>query len=156
MAFYEFETVWKLRAPLEAVWYAIVDAGRWPEWWDGVRHVELLQPGDGNGVGTIQRLTWRSRLPYSLTFDTEVVRVEPMARIEGRASGELQGTGIWRFEADGPITTLRYEWRVSTTRGWMNLLAPIARPLFRWNHDYVMHGGATGLAKLLGAELLVG
>jgi hypothetical protein len=36
----------------------------------------------------------------------------------------------------------------------MNLLAPLARPAFRWNHDYVMHNGAVGLAKLLGAELL--
>ena len=37
----------------------------------------------------------------------------------------------------------------------MNRLAPVARPLFAWNHDVVMRRGAEGLARLLGAQLLV-
>ena len=41
-----------------------------------------------------------------------------------------------------------------TTRPWMNLLAPVARPFFRWNHNVVMHQGGVGLAGLLGAQLL--
>jgi hypothetical protein len=36
----------------------------------------------------------------------------------------------------------------------MNLLAPVARPIFRWNHNVVMHQGGRGLAALLGARLL--
>jgi hypothetical protein len=36
----------------------------------------------------------------------------------------------------------------------MNLLAPVARPIFAWNHDYVMRNGADGLSRLLGATLL--
>jgi hypothetical protein len=34
----------------------------------------------------------------------------------------------------------------------MNLLAPIARPAFAWNHDYVMEHGREGLLKLLGVS----
>ena len=41
-----------------------------------------------------------------------------------------------------------------TTRAWMNVLAPIARPIFAVNHDYVMRNGGQGLARLLGAPLL--
>jgi hypothetical protein len=37
----------------------------------------------------------------------------------------------------------------------MNLLAPIARPVFGWNHDYVMRNGGEGLARLLGVPLLL-
>ena len=33
-------------------------------------------------------------------------------------------------------------------------LAPLARPLFAWNHDYVMRNGGRGLARLLDARLL--
>jgi hypothetical protein len=44
---------------------------------------------------------------------------------------------------------------VKTTEWWMNLLAPIARPLFAWNHDVVMRQGGEGLARLLGTRLLV-
>jgi hypothetical protein len=36
----------------------------------------------------------------------------------------------------------------------MNLLAPVARPAFQSNHDYVMRNGGAGLAELLGARLL--
>ncbi|MCA1656715.1 MAG: polyketide cyclase, partial [Actinobacteria bacterium] len=34
------------------------------------------------------------------------------------------------------------------------LLAPLARPVFRWNHDVVMRQGGEGLADRLGARLL--
>ena len=53
-----------------------------------------------------------------------------------------------------PVTAVVYEWNVSTTKPWMNLLAPIARPLFAWNHDWVMRNGGEGLAQLLGCRLL--
>jgi hypothetical protein len=36
----------------------------------------------------------------------------------------------------------------------MNLLSPIARPVFEWNHDWVMRNGGEGLAALLGCRLL--
>jgi hypothetical protein len=29
---------------------------------------------------------------------------------------------------------------------WMRFIAPIAAPVFRWNHDGVMRAGAQGLA----------
>ncbi|HKQ32652.1 MAG TPA: polyketide cyclase, partial [Thermodesulfobacteriota bacterium] len=45
----------------------------------------------------------------------------------------------------------RYDWQVETTKPWMNLIAPLARPIFKWNHDVVMKWGAEGLARRLGA-----
>jgi hypothetical protein len=36
----------------------------------------------------------------------------------------------------------------------MNALAPLARPAFAWNHDWVMRNGGRGLAGLLGCRLL--
>lgn len=77
-----------------------------------------------------------------------VTRVEPFSRIESTAAGELEGTGLWTFSRQGPATLVRYDWNVRTTRPWMNALAPVARPLFRWNHDVVMAWGFQGLQKL--------
>lgn len=71
----------------------------------------------------------------------ETTRVEPVSIIEGRAIGELQGAGRWQLSNDGAITTIRYDWRVETTKCWMNYLAPIARPIFKWNHNVVMRWG---------------
>jgi hypothetical protein len=155
MAPYRFLTTWCLEAPIEPVWEAIYDSERWPEWWRGVERVVELEAGDENGLGQVGRYTWRSRLPYELTFEVRTTRVERPHLLEGEATGELAGTGRWRLFEGAGATVALYEWDVRTTRPWMNLLAPLARPIFAWNHDWVMRNGATGLARLLGARLLV-
>ena len=154
MANYEFVTVWHVKAPIEKVWELIYHSENWPEWWRGVEKVERLKEGDANHVGALFRYTWKSKLPYRLIFEMETTRVAPMSLIEGRAIGELQGTGCWRLSQEGEVTTVRYDWKVETTRAWMNLLAPVARPFFSWNHDVVMGWGGEGLARRLGITLL--
>ncbi len=79
----------------------------------------------------------------------ETTLVEPISVIEGRAIGELQGIGRWQLSNDGDITTACYDWKVETTKRWMNFLAPIARPVFQWNHGVVMSWGSKGLEKRL-------
>jgi hypothetical protein len=48
---------------------------------------------------------------------------------------------------------VRYDWKVETTKAWMNFLAPVARPFFSWNHDVVMGWGGEGVARQLGVPL---
>lgn len=148
MARYSFLTTWVFESSLEPVWDAIYDTCAWPEWWD-----ELVPRGP-DGVGGVTRFTFRSRLPYDLTFDMRSTRVERHVSMEGVASGELAGAGTWRFARADHLTVVTYAWDVSTTARWMNVLAPVARPVFGWNHDHVMRAGAHGLARLLGAPLV--
>ena len=153
--YYEFVTVWRLDAPVENVWQEIKRSENWSAWWRGVLRVEELKPGDARGVGKIIRSTWRSALPYNLVFDSEIVRIEELRLIEARAFGELEGQGICRFYDAGEILThVRYDWRVRTTKRWMNALAPLAKPFFRWNHNVIMNWGGAGLAKKLNCRLL--
>lgn len=146
-------TEWRISAPLSEVYEAITDCLAWPTWWKGVEKVETLAPGDANGVGSVHRFTWRGRIPYRLVIDMRVRHVIPFALIEGQASGDVVGTGRWHFaHADG-VTRVRYDWQVRTHRLWMNLLVPLARPVFRWNHHQVMRQGGEGLARLLNTRL---
>ena len=154
MAGYRFLTIWLLEADRERVWDAIYDSERWPEWWKGVLESEKLEEGDEAGIGQYGRYVWKSKLPYRLEFFVRTTRVERPHLLEGAASGELDGTGRWRLFGEGGVTAVTYEWNVRTTRAWMNLLAPIGRPIFAINHDYVMRNGGQGLARLLGARLL--
>ena len=154
MASYSFLTTWILDAPRDAVWDAIYGIERWPDWWRGVKSVEKIESGsDNGGVGALYRHEWRSVIPYPVRFETRITRVELPHLIEADAEGELAGTGRWRF-FEGRETAVTYEWNVRTTRSWMNLVGPVARPVFRWNHNAVMHQGGQGLANLLGARLL--
>jgi hypothetical protein len=146
---YSFVTRWSFKAPIERIWERIADAERWPEWWTYVKKVEALDLGAADGKGRVLRMTWRTRLPYSLTFDIKTVRIDPPCYMEGQAQGELVGSGIWRLRQVGDDTDVRYDWDVRTTKFWMNALAPIARPIFSWNHAGVMNAGEDGLRKLV-------
>jgi len=155
MAGYRFLTTWVVAAPIDRVFDAIHDNASWPSWWKGVEEVEREEPGDADGVGALDRFVWKSRLPYRLEFRMRITRVERPRLLEGEAVGELEGEGRWRlYEGDGE-TAVIYEWNVRTTEPWMNVLAPVARPFFAWNHDVVMRQGGEGLARLLGAPLIV-
>lgn len=153
MSDYKFVTVWNIEAPVARVWDVIEDADAWPQWWQGVLKSDELHPGDKDGVGAIRQTVWKSALPYRLEFSSEILRVERHRLIEARAFGELTGHGLWRFEAVAPTKTrVQYDWSVKTTKPWMNLLAPIARPFFRWNHDVIMRWGEAGLRRQLGVS----
>jgi Polyketide cyclase / dehydrase and lipid transport len=156
MARYRFLTTWALDAPVEDVWQAIYETERWPEWWRGVKVAEQLRRGQGpdDGVGSVHRYVWRSRLPYDIEFRMTTTRVERPHLLEGEADGNLRGRGRWRLWS-GRGTAVTYEWDVETTIPWMNLVAPIGRPVFHWSHDVVMRNGGRGLAELLGVALLV-
>jgi uncharacterized protein YndB with AHSA1/START domain len=149
MTHYSFTTDWSFDAPVDRVWEAITRPLEWPDWWPGVETVIEIKPGDGDGLGGVHRSSWRSALPYRLTFDSRIVRVERLAIYEIEADGELQGHGLWTFAAAGTSTRVRYDWDVVATKWWMRFLAPVARPLFRWNHDVIMRWGQQGLAARL-------
>ncbi len=148
---YRFVTEWDFDAPVERVFEAISDSLRWPEWWRGIKAVRELSDQEPQGIGNRRRYTFRSFLPYDLVFDMEVTRFEAPTALSGRASGELEGEGRWSFTPTAAGTHVRYEWDVRTTRWWMNLLAPVARPAFSWNHGIVMRWGEEGLRRRLSA-----
>jgi hypothetical protein len=154
MAHFQFVTVWRIAAPRQKVCEAVSECAAWPQWWRGVEKVEVRDPGDAAGLGSLRRFTWRGRLPYRLTFDVRVTRIVPLTLLEGRASGEVEGVGRWSFNGDEQVTVVRYEWQVRTNRRGLNLISALARPLIEWNHDQAMRCGAEGMARRLNAPLL--
>lgn len=151
---YSLTTLWHLDAPIGRVWDALRAVDVWPRWWKYVRAVAEVDPGDENGVGATHRFTWSSALPYQLSFTmciTELVKPTLMA---GVAHGDLDGVGRWTLRENSGTTRVQYDWTVRTTQAWMNGLAPLLAPVFRWNHGKVMAAGGVGLAQHLGARLL--
>jgi hypothetical protein len=154
VAEYSFLTTWLLEAPREQVWEVLQDTGGWPAWWRGVVRVEHRGVPRADGTGGRHLVEWRSRVPYSVEFEFEVEQVDAPALMAGSASGDLAGKGCWRLYEDAGVTAVVYEWNVRTTKRWMSLMSPFARPIFEWNHDAVMRWGGEGLARRLGVRLL--
>jgi hypothetical protein len=74
--------------------------------------------------------------------------------LESSARGELEGVGRWELKEMERFTRVTYDWQVRTTKSWMNLMAPLARPAFSWNHNVIMDEGGRALAERLGVRLL--
>jgi carbon monoxide dehydrogenase subunit G len=151
---YHYISTWQLQAPIEQVWAAISDFERLPAWYPAVQEVQTLTPGDGQQVGTRVRLVIKGQLPMRLAFEGTITRVERPRELELQAEGDLAGTGRWLLDQEGEITTARYLWDVHTTKAWMNLVAPVARPLFTWNSKGVMLQAGQGLARFLSVPLV--
>jgi Polyketide cyclase / dehydrase and lipid transport len=156
MADYRFETTWRLTANQADAWALLVDGEGWPRWWPSVRQVEQLSPGSDGGVGRRLRYHFATRLPYTLTFEAQLVEVTEPTRLVAEASGELVGTWTCDLEQqNGETVVVRHVWAVATTRAWMNALSPLARPLFAWNHTSLMREGGDGFAAQLGTTASV-
>lgn len=65
-----FVTGWTFDAPPDAGWEDLMRLEEWPTWWRGVLSVELIEPGAADGLGAYRRMAWRSRLPYTLRFNS--------------------------------------------------------------------------------------
>jgi len=145
---------WHLDAPVERVWDALIAVDDWPRWWRYVQAVVTLAEGDRQGLGSLRRYTWSSRLPYRLSFDMRTTALKRPERMEGVAAGDLKGTGRWALRALGNASCVRYEWTVSVEKRWMTLLSPLLAPLYEWNHNQVMNEGGRCIPRHLGVALL--
>lgn len=146
---FDLTTEWRLAAPRSRVWTLIRNVEAWPDWWPNVRAVRCISPGDESGLGAVHEFTWGTALPYRIVLRMGVVGIDPLQRIEGVATGDLEGRGAWTFEDMPGGTIVRYRWTVRTEKSWMKYLAPLLHRLFAWNHGKVMHAGRIGIERLL-------
>lgn len=151
MAEYSFVTRWRFKAPLERVWAALDQPERYADWWPAIVEYRDLTPGI-HGVGNRAERVVKGRLPYTLRYTTTVTHYEPLREIAYDAVGELTGAGRFVLQANGEGAEVTFYWDVQTSGFWMNLLAPLLKPLFAWNHNWVMKQGERGLAQQLARE----
>jgi uncharacterized protein YndB with AHSA1/START domain len=146
---YSFVTNWEINTPVNQVWDAIYNSTDWSNWWKGVVAVKEINAGDENGIGSIRAYTWKSALPYQLTFSMKLTEMETYKKLAGVAFGELEGNGTWVFEEKEGVTIVTYYWNVFTNKPWMNWFSFILKPAFQYNHDIVMKWGEECLKKKL-------
>ncbi|MEX1161955.1 MAG: hypothetical protein WEB03_00090 [Nitriliruptor sp.] len=163
MARYRFSTRMRFGAGVSEVHRAIVDPSGWLELWGDAVEVRRVDDGDERGVGRTFDATVRAPVGYRLSASIETVEVDgPAARPDGswrshlrmRSSGQLDGTGTWDLSGGTTATDVHFVWDVVTTARWMDLLTPIARPLFERSHGVVVRNASEAAAAHLGTDLL--
>jgi len=91
MAEYQLSTTWRIKAPLQDVWDALYHPDAWPNWWKNLVQIVEIEKGDALSIGALHRHTWKGVLPYRITFDIRILNIVPLQRLEGQASGEVEG-----------------------------------------------------------------
>lgn len=132
---YEFITRWKVKGSVPQVFEVLKAGDRYSEWWKPA-YVSTVKRSEKSVECIV-----KARLPYRLRFTTELVGEESPHEIYLKSYGELAGTGHWSLRAEGECTRVRFDWKVRAEKPWMRWLSLILKPLFRWNHDWVMKQG---------------
>lgn len=151
---YRFLTVWWATTEIDRVWEILANYAAWHTWWRGIQNVEVIRSGDESGVGTVLRMRWRSRVPYTLVFDLEMLRIETGSLLYGRAHGDLEGTCRWTVAPIDDETELRFTVDVRTARWWMNLPIPFTSSIVRASFKTIMDWGREGLERALGVPVV--
>ncbi|MGH2827763.1 MAG: SRPBCC family protein [Actinomycetota bacterium] len=142
LTFYRFRSEWRL-ASRERVFEALEDLKGYVAWWPEVKTVKCIAEGRFEVVV-------RATLPYELRFITsQSVLDKNTAIIEAGLRGDLNGFSRWTLSQENGRTVAVFDEEVHTGKRLLNVLAPVARPAFRYNHTLMMRHGQDGLRRLL-------
>jgi uncharacterized protein YndB with AHSA1/START domain len=153
VAEYRFTTTWTFAAPVDRVWPEVGDPLNWKTYWAGLEDVRPAAPGARPAPGAVYDLTFKSFLPYTLTLTARLDEYDPPHRMIFSTTGELRGVAEFVLDDVDGRTRTQLVWTTRTTKSWMNALAFLLRPLFEWNHDFLMRRAGTGLAARIGAQV---
>jgi hypothetical protein len=147
---YHFLERWYAEAPPEAVWDFVADPRTYTRWWPEFREVTSLN--DIEGVGARVAVHVKAVLPYHMRFELESVRYEQPHAAEVEVRGDLVGRMRWLLVPYAGGTYLVFEEEVRTGKRLLNVLAPLGKPFFAWNHRVMMKHGERGLREALPAR----
>jgi hypothetical protein len=146
---YRFSSVWSLDGSPDDALEVLRAVDRYPSWWPEVR--EARRVADDRAAMRV-----RSLLPYDLRFELIQEEVDRRRRVlRARLVGDLDGVSAWsHVTAPNGAPALRFDEDVRLRRPGLNLLAPIARPAFEWNHALMMRHGERGFRAALAGFIL--
>ena len=143
---YQFLTSWRVEGTCGEIADILGDPLALARWWPSVYlDVRELRPPDAHGVGQRVRLRTKGWLPYTLTWEFEVVASRYPYGFTIVASGDFEGTGVWAFEQNGPYVDIAYDWRIRAEKPLLRNLSFLLKPIFEANHRWAMERGEESL-----------
>lgn len=143
---YHFISRWRVAGTCGEVADILGDPLALARWWPSVYlSVEELSPARADGLGRRVRLHTKGWLPYTLTWEFEVVESQYPYGFTIVASGDFDGRGVWTLVQDGGEVDITYDWRLRAEKPLLRSLSPVLRPMFEANHRWAMAQGETSL-----------
>jgi hypothetical protein len=148
---YSFVSKWLVTGRAADVYGILINGSDYPRWWPQVYlSVEETSSGGEHGLGRSGRLHTKGWLPYTLRWSMVVTGVDYPHGFSLAASGDFNGTGVWRFDQRADQVAIRFDWNIRADKPLLRYLSFLFKPLFRANHHWAMACGE----KALRAELV--
>jgi hypothetical protein len=143
---YQFLTNWRVEGTCGEVADVLGDPLALSRWWPSVYlDVRELRKPDARGVGQRVRLHTKGWLPYTLTWEFEVVESRYPYGFTIAANGDFEGVGVWTFDESGPYVDVAYDWRIRAEKPLLRNLSFLLKPIFEANHRWAMARGEESL-----------
>ena len=127
----ETDDVTTAEDPPEAIFELIRKPLEFPRWWGSV-YLKAERVGESR-----VRFQTKGKLPYTLLWDSETIESRPPESLTVRATGDLDGRGIWTLGKHGASTDVTFDWKLTAEKPLLRYLSFLLRPLFAWNHRWV-------------------
>ncbi|MBZ5558735.1 MAG: polyketide cyclase [Acidobacteriia bacterium] len=143
---YTFLSRWRIEGTCGEVADVLGDPLQLTRWWPSVYlDVRELRPPDARGLGRRVALLTKGWLPYTITWEFEVVASEYPNGFTIVATGDFDGRGVWTFEQDGAFVDVTYDWRLRVEKPLLKNLSFLLKPIFEANHRWAMTQGEQSL-----------
>jgi hypothetical protein len=143
---YHFIDRWRVAGTVEEVSEIIENGRDLSRWWPSVYlFVEEREAGGAQGIGKLISLRARGWLPYTLRIDFRTVESHSPHGFTLKATGDLEGTGVWTFEQDGEFVNITYDWKILANKPVIRALSFLLKPIFASNHHWTMRRGEESL-----------
>src|SRR2546429_9813151 len=143
---YHFVDRWRVEGDIKEVADILEDALSLPQWWGSVYfEAKEIEPGGEHGLGKLMSLRAGGWLTYTLRINFRTIESRYPHGFSMDATGDLEGKGIWTFEADGPFVNVTYDWTIRANKPIIEKFSFLLRPIFRSNHNWTMKRGEESL-----------
>ena len=143
---YHFLTHWTVRSSVQEVSDILGDAPGLARWWPSVYlGVQIVEPGEANGLHRRVAVYTKGWLPYTLLWHFRVIDVRSPHGFSIAAEGDFVGRGDWTFTQRGDDVLVNYDWRIRAEKPLLRALTPLLKPLFAFNHRWAMERGQRSL-----------
>jgi len=143
---YQFVTRWQVVGTVDEVSEILEDPEDLPRWWPSVYlEAVTVAPPREDGLGHVVRLHTKGWLPYTLTWQLEVVESRRPHGFTIEATGDFVGRGVWTFVQEGAWVGILFDWRLRVEKMGVKQLSPLLKPIFAANHRWAMRRGEESL-----------
>ena len=132
---YHFITRWKIKGNVDRIYELLSHPLEFPNWWKKIISANLLEEiGNRKPI----RLKLKGWLPYTLQWELFNPQFERPYRITSDSRGDFEGHSAWTLRQVDQHVEALFDWRVSVRKPFLRKWSFVLRPLFIWNHNYIM------------------